>query len=166
MEFGAQGTAGAVVEINSRSTDPEARTGTYAVEVGKQEPLPASKLMKADDFLAKIANIILSAGGILCLVVLSYFVYYYHWTGQRSFTSSAGVLIYYVVPACLAGLLFASLRLSTSHRINVALCFCSLAFTIYAAEAMMTLWFGLPSVIEGQKRQEQNGGRQGAGNQI
>ena len=115
--------------------------------------MPASKLMKADDFLAKIANIVLSAGGIFCLVVLSYFVYYYHWTGQRSFTSPAGVLVYYVVPACLAGLLFASLRLSTSRRINVALCFCSVAFTIFAAEAMMTLWFGLPSVIERQKRQ-------------
>ena len=148
-----KGQLGAVIEINSRSTDPEVRTGTYAVEIGRQEPLPASKLMKADDFLAKIANIVLSAGGILCLVVLSYFVYYYHWAGQRSFASSAGVLIYYIVPACLAGLLFASLRLSTSRRINVALCFCSLAFTIYAAEAMMTLWFGLPSVIEHQKRQ-------------
>jgi hypothetical protein len=133
--------------------DPEARTATHAVEVGKQQPLSASQLLKADDFVAKIANIVLSAGGLLCLVVLSYFVYYYHWTGQRSFTSPAGAFAYFVFPALLAIVLFASLRLSTSHRINVALCLCSLAFTIFTAEAMMTLWFGLPSVIEGQKRQ-------------
>jgi PAS domain S-box-containing protein len=150
-----KGQPGAVVETNTRSTDcemdAERRSGTYAVEVGKQEPLPASKLMKADDFLAKIANIVLSAGGILCLVVLSYFVYYYHWAGQRSFTSPVGALVYYVVPACLAGLLFVSLRLRMSYRVNMALCLCSVAFTIYAAEAMTTLWFSLPSVIEGQK---------------
>jgi PAS domain S-box-containing protein len=136
-----------VIEINSRSTDPEARTGTDAVEVERQE-----QSIKTD-FLAKIANIILGAGGIFCLAVLLYFVYYYYWTGQRSFNSPTGALVYYVVPACLASLLFASLRLSMSHRINVALGFCSIAFTIYTVEAMMTLWFGLPSVIEHQKRQ-------------
>jgi PAS domain S-box-containing protein len=144
---------GAVVEINARSSDPEARTDSANVEIGRQPPVPASKLMKADDLLAKIASIILGAGGILCLVVLSYFVYYYYWTGQRSFSSPAGAIVYYVFPACLAGLLFASFRLSTSHRVNVALSLCSVAVTIYTAEAMMTLWSGLPSVIERQKRQ-------------
>ena len=123
------------------------------MEIERQERLPASKSIKADDFLAKIASIVLGVGGIFCLVVLSYFLYHYFWTGQRSFASPAGALVYDVVPACLAGLLFASLRLSTSRRINIALCLCSLAFTIFAAEAMMTLWFGLPSVIEHQKRQ-------------
>jgi PAS domain S-box-containing protein len=150
------GQPGEVVEINARSDrvkDAEAGTGGYAPEVGKPERSPANKFMKADGFLAKIANIVLIAGGILCLLALSYFLYHYLWTGQRSFTSPAGAFIYLVFPALLAIALFASLRLSTSHRINVALCLCSVAFTIYTAEAMMTLWSGLPSVIERQKRQ-------------
>ncbi len=141
---------GAVVEINNSSTDcemdTEARTGTYVEEVEKQQRLPASRSTKAEEFLAKIANIVLSAGGILCLVVLAYLFYYYAWTEQRSFTSTVGAFVYFAVPGLLAIAFFVSLRLPASHRINIVLCCASVALTIYTIEVTMALWFSLPSV--------------------
>jgi hypothetical protein len=108
--------------------------------------LPASKSTKVKEFLAKIANIVLSAGGISCLAVLAYFVYYYSWTGQRSFMSPVGLIVYYGLPGLLAIAFFASLRLPASQRINIALCCASVALTIYTVEVTMALWFSLPSV--------------------
>ena len=35
---------------------------------------------------AMIADIILIGSAIVCLLVLSYFVYHYNWTGEREFT--------------------------------------------------------------------------------
>src|SRR5262249_7502578 len=100
-----------------------------------------------------LANIILTAAGVVCLLVLSYFVYYYTWTGQRQFTSWAGVLLYYGSPALLAILLFASLRLSASHKINLSLFFCSAGISIYASEILLTLWSNLPSVMQSLDRE-------------
>ena len=55
------GQSGAVVEINvpatDREIDQEARTDTYSVKIGKQDPVPANKLMKADDLPPKIAEL-------------------------------------------------------------------------------------------------------------
>src|SRR5262249_1334093 len=42
---------GALVEINTRSSEFSARTDTSVVEIGRQEPVPASKVLKADDLL-------------------------------------------------------------------------------------------------------------------
>lgn len=107
-------------------------------------------MTKEEKLLAKgatLANIILTGAGVVCLLALSYFVYYYAWTGQRQFTSWAGVLLYYVSPALLAILLFASLRLSVSRKINLALFLCSAGAAIYAVETLLAVWFHLPSVI-------------------
>ena len=151
-----QGPLGAVIEINTRNADCETdtgtRTGTYAEEVGKRQRLQASKSIKVEDFLAKIANIILGAGGILCLVVLAYLFYYYAWTEQRSFTSPVGAFVYFALPGLLAIALFVSLRLPASHRINIALFCSSVALTIYTIEVAMSLWFSLPSVRVSQYR--------------
>ena len=154
--FEPRGQLGAVVEINTRSTDyemdVEARTGTRAVQAGKQERLRASKSIKVEEFLAKIGNIILCAGGILCLVSVAYFVFYYLWTGQRVFTSPVGPFVYFVLPGSLAIALFMCLRLPAPQRTNVALCCASVALTIFTIEATMALWFSLPSVRVSQHR--------------
>ena len=101
-----KGQLGALVEINTRSTDPGARTDTDSVEIGRQEPVPTSKLMKADDLLPKIASIVLAGGAFLCIFVLFYVIYYYGWTAQRRFSAPFGMVLYYVFPAVLASLLF------------------------------------------------------------
>src|SRR5262249_6765853 len=70
---------GALVEINTRSTDLGAGTDTYAPEVGIQDPDPGptSKLMRVNDLLPKVANIVLAGGAFLCTLVSFYFIYYY-----------------------------------------------------------------------------------------
>jgi hypothetical protein len=103
--------------------------------------------------LLPIANGVLGAGGALCLAVLSYFVYYYYWTGQRSFTSPAGAFVYLVLPALLAIALFSALRVAESHRLNLALCLFSVFLTVYMVEASTALWSSLPSVIARQNHQ-------------
>ena len=114
--------------------------------MGPLEPLRGSRSVKTDN-LPPIANGVLAAGGVLCLAVLSYFVYYYPWTGQRSFTGPAGAFVYLVLPALLAIALFSSLRLAESQRLNLALCLFSVSLSICIVEAATTLWFSLPSVI-------------------
>jgi PAS domain S-box-containing protein len=140
------GQVGALVEINTPATD-------HAVEIGRQEAQPAKKSTKIDGLPAKIANIVLAAGGIFCLLLLLGVFYYYGWSGQKSFTSPAGQFIYFAFPGLMAIALFACLRLPASQRINVALCCASVALTIYTVEATMALWFSLPSVRVSQNRQ-------------
>src|SRR5713101_6804825 len=94
---------------------------------------------------ARIANIILGGGGVVCVFVVSYFVYNYSWTGQRQFTSSIGIILYYVFPAVLAGLLFASLRLRPSQKVNFAILCFSLVVSIYAAESFLSFSNFTPS---------------------
>ncbi|MFQ5903155.1 MAG: hypothetical protein ACE5JO_05635, partial [Candidatus Binatia bacterium] len=96
---------------------------------------------------ARLANVVLGGGGVVCVFVLFYLTYYYAWTGERRFTSSIGTIVYFGLPAVLAGLLFASLRLRPSYKINLALLFFSTGVSVYGAEAIMILWFSLPSVI-------------------
>ena len=95
----------------------------------------------------KIASVVLGAAGILCLLILFYFLYHYAWARDRHFTSPFSPLLYYAFPAVLAGLCFASLRLRSSHRVNLALLLVSVGFWVYAVEVMTTIWFSLPSVI-------------------
>ena len=148
-----KGQSGAVVEINTRSTDcemdPEARTDTYSVEVGRQNPVPASQLTKADDLLPKIANIVLGGGGIFCLLLLLEVFYYHAWTGQRQLASPVELVVYYVLPTVLAILSFTVLLSRSAYKIRVALVFLSTAASIYAVEVVATLvdiWISLPSV--------------------
>jgi lysophospholipase L1-like esterase len=146
--------SGKVIEINVPSTgsetDPESRTAGYNVEIERQERLPTSRSAKPEELVAKFADGALVGGGVLCLLVLSYLAYYYDWTGQRSLTSSVVEFVYFALPGMLAIALLACLGLRASHRINVVLCLCSVAFALYATEALITLWLSLPSVKTSQ----------------
>jgi hypothetical protein len=88
---------------------------------------------------ADVASIILGAGGVASLLALLYFVYHYGWTGDRKFVSSMGVVLYYLVPAGVAGLLFASLKLKAGYKINLAIVCVSLAVSVLGAELFLEL---------------------------
>jgi hypothetical protein len=98
----------------------------------------------------KFANLILGGSGVLCVVVLVYLIYRYSWTQQRTFATLAGLLVYYGVPALVAVLCFAALRLPPSHKINAAVLVISTVVSVYAGETLMNVWFSLPSVREAE----------------
>jgi PAS domain S-box-containing protein len=133
------GQLGAVVEINARSSDPGARTNTASVQIGRQESVPASKLLKSDDFLAKIARIVLVGGAFLCIFLLSYVSYYYGWTAERRFSGPFGMILYYVFPAVLASLLFGFLRRSPEFKVNAVIVCFSLFVAAYAGDLFLRL---------------------------
>src|SRR5262245_18124253 len=99
-----------------------------------------SKTAKLQRLGVGLANVILAGGGALCLVTLSNFVYYYSWTGQRHFTSLAGIVADYFLPAIMAALLLGALKLHPSFKLNVALLLCSVIASLYVMEASLTLW--------------------------
>ena len=93
--------------------------------------------MKADDFLAKVASIVLAGGAFLCIFVLMYFIYYYGWTAQRRFSAPLGIVLYVVFPAVLASLLFAFLRRSPEFKVNSAFVCVSLIVSAYGGELFL-----------------------------
>ena len=88
---------------------------------------------------AAIANIILGGGGVASLLALLYFFYHYGWTGERKFDSPLGVVLYYLVPAGVAALLFASLKLKADYKINLATLSVSLAASVLGVELFLQL---------------------------
>ena len=144
-----KGQSGAVVEINARSADLDARTDSYGVESGRRKSLPAN------DLLPKIANIILAGGASLCILVLFYLIYSYGWTAERRFSTRFVMVLYFVFPAVLAGLLLAFLRRSREFKVNAAIACVSVAVSVYAVELTLavstsafrpsvTLWGDVP----------------------
>lgn len=109
------------------------------------------------------ANAILAGAGLLCVAAFSYFLYLYGWSGQRQFTSWAGVLLYYIAPALLAILLFASLRLRKPLRINLAMCVFSAAVSIFMLETLLTLWSSLPTVTQDMARKRRAAAAEASG---
>lgn len=103
---------------------------------------------------AKVANVILVAGGVASLLVSFYFFYHYGWTGERHFTSWMGMVLYYALPVVFAALLFCALRLRPSYKINVVLGLASIVISIYAVETIATIWSRLPSVTGRKNRIE------------
>ena len=101
--------------------------------------------MKITTIIARLADVILATSALVCVLALSYFLYFYSWTASRQFTGQSGPYLYYGAPALAAILLFAALQLRRRHRINIALCLCSAGFSIYGVEFLATLWFNLPS---------------------
>ncbi|MGH8055786.1 MAG: hypothetical protein ACREOH_00915, partial [Candidatus Entotheonellia bacterium] len=83
------------------------------------------------------ANLLLSGGAAMCLIVWLYFIYYYSWTQQRYFTSQFGVILYYVCPLILFVLLVASLRLRRAYKNNIVLSIFSVVISIYAVELFL-----------------------------
>jgi hypothetical protein len=58
-------------------------------------------MTKEEKLFSNAANINFAGGGIGCLFVLSYIIYYYGWTGTRQFTSVTGMILYYGLTALL-----------------------------------------------------------------
>ena len=121
---------GMLVEINTRSTDC----------LGREEPVRTSKLMKADDVLPKIANLILAGGGVVCLLAWFYVIYHYDWTGHRQFASRMGAILYHGLTAGSAALLLGALRLRSAYKINLALSVLSIGVSVYTAELLLGLF--------------------------
>jgi hypothetical protein len=100
------------------------------------------RCMKKEKFLrtaARLANIILAGSALVCLVALSYFVYQYGWTGQRQFMSVGDVVVYYLVPAGLAILLLASLRLAPARKVIAASGCLLVAISAYGTEIYLAV---------------------------
>jgi hypothetical protein len=125
------GHAGPLVEINTPITNhvnqPQARIETVNA---------ATKVTKADDVILMLANIILAGGAFLCLLVSFYIIYYYGWTAQRYFSAPPGALLYCVLPAVLASLLFGFLRRSREFKAKAAIVSVSVALSVYAMELL------------------------------
>jgi lysophospholipase L1-like esterase len=99
------------------------------------------------------ANVVLITGGIASVSLVVYLVYLYQWSGTRHFTSPLGPALYYFVPAIMSLLLFGSLTWSSARKVNFALVLVSTVISIYAAEATLSVWYSLPSVVQRQQLQ-------------
>ncbi|MGE5219473.1 MAG: hypothetical protein ACM3SP_20940 [Chloroflexota bacterium] len=116
--------AGAVVEINRPAT-------------GKD--FNSKSLIDASGILSKIAAMVLGGGAIVCLLIFTYYLYHYAWTGERAFNSSISEVLYYGVPLVLAVFLFASLGFKASYKINLALLCVSLVASVFGLELCLDL---------------------------
>lgn len=88
--------------------------------------------------VARFADYIIEGAIVLCITTLLFYLYYYSWTRERHFTSPLGPVLSYILPAALAGLLLASLRLEPSYRVNLALLLMSMGGLCYAVELVLT----------------------------
>lgn len=86
---------------------------------------------------AKVANVGLAGAGGVSLLALLYVFYRYTWTRQNQFASPMGAMLYHVIPAALACLLFASLRLKPVHKITLAIFGLSLIASLYMGELLL-----------------------------
>jgi hypothetical protein len=86
---------------------------------------------------AKLANIFLLSVAIACLLVMAYFAYYHGLAAHRQFTSWRGAVAFYVLPAVVAILLFATLRLKPVYRTMIAICCLAVAASAYGAELFL-----------------------------
>jgi hypothetical protein len=103
---------------------------------------------KVSEIATRLANIFLLGASVACLLAASYFVYYYGWSGQRQFTSWRGPVAYYILPAVIAILLFATLRLKPGYRTIVAICCLSLTAFSYGMEVFLQVSDSTVSVSE------------------
>ena len=109
-------------------------------------------MIRQEQFLVsagKAANIILTAGGVLSLLVLIRLLYQYGWTGEKAFATSTGVVVYLIIPVVVGALLFASLRLQPTYKIIVSVLCISIVTSAYGAELLMlvpedTSWIEAP----------------------
>jgi len=85
------------------------------------------------------ANVVLIAGGVLATAAWLYCIYYYGWTGERQLSGDRGIIFYYVCPAIVASLFFASLRLESSYKINLAVVCIALAVCFYGGELLLVV---------------------------
>src|SRR4051794_101531 len=87
--------------------------------------------------VSALADVILALGAIGSILAFGNFFYRYGWTGERQFTTPAGAIIYYGIPAAFAITLAACLKLKSSHKLNAAILLISLVVSMYAAELLL-----------------------------
>jgi PAS domain S-box-containing protein len=114
-----EGQIGGLLEINACSDD-----------TGRRANIRNPRARQVNDVLPKIASIVLAGGAFFCILVACY-------TFTRDFIDSTGKLLYGLVPIVLAGLLFASLKLKSSSRANLALFLVSLTASVYGMEFVL-----------------------------
>lgn len=88
----------------------------------------------------RLADFVLAVGGTLCLLAFLYFLYWYVWTGERDFTSPAGIIVNIILPGAFASVLFGSLRLQPAHRVNAAISCISSLFFLYGLELLLVVY--------------------------
>ncbi len=87
---------------------------------------------------ARVANAVLAVTGMASVLALLYLFYQFGWTAQRRFTSAAGIGWYFGVPAALAGVCFAALRLRPAHKIAAAVIALACIVGVFGTEAVLT----------------------------
>jgi hypothetical protein len=88
--------------------------------------------------IQKVAEVILTVGGVLCGFVLSYLIYHYSIAADRELSGPLAVVLYYFFPAVLAVVFLLSLQLEDTHKINAALLCLSSGISIYCAELYLS----------------------------
>jgi hypothetical protein len=101
-----------------------------------------ASLTEREQFVARagrLAAVGLAAGGLLAAFIFARFLYL-DWSGQREFSTSSDIVLYYGAPASLAVLLFASLRLTPTHRLQLAVSCVAFTISMYAVELFLTVF--------------------------
>lgn len=123
----------AIVEINRPrigdefNLDDSTNSSTGAIA---SQDLRSRNKIKLESFLGKLADIVLAAGAVLCILVASY-------ASTKNFNSSLGKLFYVFVPIGLAGVLFTSRRFKPTYRLNLAVVCVSITASVYAMELFL-----------------------------
>jgi hypothetical protein len=89
-------------------------------------------------FCIRVANVVLVVSGIASVLVLLYVVYQYGYTVQRRFTSAAGIGWYFGVPAAVASVCFAALRLRPTQKISAAVIILALITAVFGTESFLS----------------------------
>jgi PAS domain S-box-containing protein len=138
-----------VIEINTRSNE---NADSSNARFRRPQLRPASEPSRV---LTKLADTIIAAAGVVCLLALAYVAYNFGARAPRAFYALPGVL--------LAILLFSLVRLGPVRRVSLAILLCSLGGSIYAAEVLLTIWSAMPSTIEYEIRQQRARAAEAAG---
>jgi hypothetical protein len=99
---------------------------------------------KIPDRAISVANVFLTAIGVVSLGAWAYSIYYYVWPGVRQFGSAFDIVLFICCPPVVASLVFASLRLSPASRVGLAMLCLSTVASLYAAEVLLILF---PSLL-------------------
>lgn len=88
---------------------------------------------------AKIANVVLAGGGVATVLVWLRVLYDHGVTGNRSFGSSTSLVFYCILPAAIASLLFAGLRLKSTYKVILAVLCVSIVTSAYTVELSLPI---------------------------
>ena len=124
-----------VVESRWMLAPPEQAGRIVEINRVRQKLVPAGRL---DDLLPTIATIVLAAGSVFCMLVSLHSLYREAWTAEREFLRTWRIVLYGLLPALLAGLLLASLRLPPHLRTNLAILLCSAGVATYRESRHMS----------------------------